>query len=177
MIKELNQFQNELVEQNGKLYQIKIEFLEFNQIENHIKLKLVKELTTDKNASRGLLLMNVPENHQIEQFGICRYGGFDKQPDFDGDNTNHEWYNCGKRGHCPGEGLVCKSMKAEFGLISPRMIQYLGFATQGLTDEGIAVEMGIKVTTVRTLKKRCLEATGLANKTSLVAFSKDKNIG
>ena len=176
MIKQLKRFQNELVEFNGKLCQIKIELVPFHKIDTDVKIRLLEEYVADDKANLGMELMKIDEKDQIEKFGMCRYGGLDDLPDFDKDKTNHEWYNCGHRGHCPGEGLVCKSMQAKYGKISPRMIQYLSFIVKGLTDEEIANKMGLKPSTTRTLKKRCLDATGLPNKSALIAFAKDKNI-
>lgn len=176
MIPFLKKYQNELVEMNGKLYQIKIQLLEYHEIDNHVKIRLLDELLADKKAVDGLELMKVPENKSLEQFGICRYGGLDDKPDFDGEESNHEWFNCGRRGHCPGEGLVCKSMKAEFGLLSPRLIQYLGFIAQGKSDPEIADEMGVGINTVHNIRERAKISTGLSSKPALAAFAVQKNM-
>lgn len=173
----LNQFQNELLAVDGNLFQIKIEMVPFHQIDNAIKWKLLQEHHDDKKAQIGLELMDIPEQKQLEQLAICRYGGMDNKPDFDKNSTNHEWFDCGKRGQCPGEGLVCKSIKTILGSISPRQIQYLQFAVKGLTDLQIAEEMGIAHSTICSYRTHCQQVLGLENKVALVAWAISKNIG
>lgn len=176
LLKSLNQFNNELVELDGELFQIQFKLLPFYHMDKSVIFKLLDEYKADKKAQTGMELMHIPEDKQLEQFGMCRYGGLDNQADFEGEKTHPEWHDCGRRGHCPGEGLVCKSMRLPGGLISPRMIQFLQLLCNGLSDQDIADEMGIALTSARTLKARCLIATGCPTKSALTAWAKDKNI-
>jgi len=173
----LKKYQDELVSINDNLYQIKIEFVPFSDINKELKCKLMQEYHNDKKAQLGLELMQIPTKKRLEQYGICLYGGLDDQPDFSKDETNKEWFNCGKRGSCPGEGLVCKSIKTILGYISPRQIQYLEFAVKGLTDMQIAEEMGVSHATICSHRVHCQQVLKLDNKVALVAWAKSKNIG
>jgi DNA-binding CsgD family transcriptional regulator len=176
LLKDLNQYNNELVELDGKLFQIKFELLTFYDMDRKIIHKLKDEFLADKNAQTGMELMKVPEIKQLEQFGMCRYGGLDNQPDFEGDIVHPEWHDCGRRGNCPGEGLVCKSMKVKNGLLSPRLIQYLQLLCQGMTDQEIADHLNVAITTAKTFKARCMDATDCRTKTELTAWAKDRGI-
>lgn len=176
MLNDLSSFNNEMVEIDGKLYQLKCELLPFFDMDKKVIHKLHDEFIKDKKASLGMELMKIPIENQLEQYGMCNYGGFDNQPDIIGDETHAELYDCGKRGQCPGEGLVCKSMKTEYGLLSPKCIKYLQYACLGLKEKEIAIEMGIAVTTAQTYKERCMLAANVSSKPALVSWAKDKNI-
>ena len=172
----LEKMKKELVAIDGKLFQIEINLLEFHQIDVNVKLNLLSQFLLDKKAQAGLELMNIPIENQLEQFGICHFGGMDDKPDFDTDVINPEWFDCGRRGKCPGEGLVCKSIITPLGRISPRMIQYITLAAKGWYDNDIAEKMGVSSTTVSSYRVHCLAVLELENKSALVAWAKDKNI-
>jgi DNA-binding CsgD family transcriptional regulator len=176
LFKQINRFNNELVELDNKLYQIKLSLIPFSDMDKSIKSKLVNLYASDTKAMNGLMLMKVPFSDHIEQFGICRFGGLDNQIDIEGNNMNPEWFDCGRRGNCPGEGLVCKSIKTENGLIAPRLIQYMQLLCLGLTDKEIANHMNVAISTAKTFKARCMDATECRTKSELTAWAKDRGI-
>lgn len=176
LLKKMDQYSNKLVELDGQLFEIKFKLIPFSDIKDHIINKLKYEFFGDQKIKMGLLLMKIPTKKHLEQFAICRYGGLDNQPDFEGDIVNHEWLDCGVRGHCPGEGLVCKSMKTKNGLIAPRLIQYMQLLCLGLTDKEIANHMNVAISTAKTFKARCMDTTECRTKSELTAWAKDRGI-
>lgn len=175
-LSKIQKINKELVAKDGRLLQVEVNLLEFHQIDIDVKLKLLDSYLADKKAQAGLELMGVDISKRLEQFGICQYGGMDELPDFTPTQTNQEWFDCGHRGKCPGEGLVCKSIITPLGRISPRMIQYITLAAKGWYDNDIAEKMGVSSTTVSSYRVHCLAVLELENKSALVAWAKDKNI-
>ncbi|MBN2747422.1 MAG: hypothetical protein JXR34_11910 [Bacteroidales bacterium] len=173
----LKKANHEFVDDNGRLKMIKIDFLEFENFPYSIVKKFNDSLQADKKAQLGLELMKTPEDFKLEQYAICLHGGLDDMPDIDENGeTTFEFFDCGKRGHCPGEGLVCKNMLCQFGTLSPRLIQYLSYTPKDMHDKDIADEMGVKLTTISTFRKRSQDAIGVNSKAALAAFAIQKNL-
>lgn len=101
----LDKLHNRLYTKDDKLYQIKIDLIEFQHLDKRILKELLKEFLDDPNIALGMKLMKIPENEQIRKYGICRYGFLDDL--FEAEKQT----SCPKRGKCPGEGLVCKKLK------------------------------------------------------------------
>lgn len=103
----LDKLHNRLYTKDDKLYQIKIDLVEFQHLDKRILKELLKEYLEDMNISYGMRLMKVPENEQIQKYGACRYGFLNDIEELD---SKKNMINCPKRGTCPGEGLVCKKI-------------------------------------------------------------------
>lgn len=173
----LKKANKEFIEENGDLFMIKIDFIAFENFPYSIVRQFETQLAADSKARLGLELMKIAPEKKLEQFAICLHGGLDDMPDIDeSGETTFEFFDCGKRGHCPGEGLVCKSMVCEFGVLSPRLIQYLGYCAKDMPDKDIAEAMNVQLTTIATFRKRAQDAIGVNSKPALAAFAIRKNI-
>lgn len=103
----LDKFHNRLITKDDKLYQIKIELVEFQHLDKRILKELLQEFLNDLNILHGMRLMKIPENEQIQKYGACRYGFFNDIEELDSKKNR---MLCPERGTCPGEGLVCKKI-------------------------------------------------------------------
>src|SRR5690606_15223935 len=76
--------------------------------------QILKEETSKDPAANELLHSWYPESElkRLTQFGSCRFGGLDYHPDVKNSKVQDGEYSfCSARGHCPGEGILCKSPK------------------------------------------------------------------
>jgi DNA-binding CsgD family transcriptional regulator len=173
----LKKVNNEFIEDDGQLKMIKVEYINFEDFPYQIVKKFEVDLSVDKKAQDGLKLMRIKPDKQLEQYAICLHGGLDDLPDIDEKGkTTFEFFDCGKRGHCPGEGLVCKNMVCENGTLSPRLIKYLTYTALDMHDKDIAEAMGVKLSTIATFRKRAQGAIGVNSKSALAAFTIRKNL-
>lgn len=112
------------------------------------------------------------EKSQLEKFAECRFGGFDLNADFkDGVLAESEYHECGFRGNCDMEGIVCNFFKVNGQIITPfemQMIKHLA------TDDKltlIAQNLKVSINTFETKKQRLFEKLGVMSRPRLVAYA------
>lgn len=145
----------------------------FHELPLDIIPKLYRECFLDKKAIKGLKLMGVKPEAMVEHYNYCNRGAFDSIPDIlTSGKLTKEFFDCGRRGQCPGEGLVCKRMinGIEF---TPREIECLELNAEGKSYGQIALSMGFKNRLpVNSLMARLRDKTGATSKSALIAFSR-----
>jgi len=155
---------------NGKVYP----FYDFD----HQTIAIIEqEFKIDKEAQAGLMKMGVHSWSHLKQFIVCKYGSFDTMTDIEPNgNTNHERYDCGNRGICPGENLVCKAVECRNGTITPRLETALKLIAKGLLDKEAASKMFISEHTFKNHRRKLQQLIGTNNKARLAAFAVSKNL-
>lgn len=129
----------------------------------HIIDDLRDELQSDSRALKGLRLMGVTtEDEMLEQYTYCNRGKLDGVPDITvtGKKTK-EFVDCGRRGRCFGENLVCSPLSINGERITHREFECLKLIGIGLPYKRIMIEMGFRRTSavnsllVRLRDKMC----------------------
>ena len=167
----------ELIAIDGTLYQIKVDLIEFDQVDSVFKEKIKEQLDADIKAQAALDILGCTEkDERLHQFALCRFGGFDNRPDLTSDNHYNEYLDCGKRGSCPVEGRLCKAVKAEHGYLNPRELEFIRLVAQDLPDKQIADAMNISIETAHSHRKNIERKIGCASKNGIVRFAMIKNI-
>ncbi|HAN19656.1 MAG: hypothetical protein A2X13_14550 [Bacteroidetes bacterium GWC2_33_15] len=88
---------------------------------------------------------------EIQQWIKCNFGGFDVEPDFEsGKSPVREYWNCGRRGNCICEGVVCKPTCITANKLTRTEAEVIKWIAEGLIAKEIANKMNITVDTAHT---------------------------
>lgn len=141
----------------------------FHELPVQVIVALYHELFIDKKAVKGLKSMGITkDNEMVEQYNFCNRGKLDSKPDITpSGKLNKEYFDCGRRDRCVGEGKVCGMA----GLTS-REKQCVVLNARGLDYKQIKSEMGFKSQpAVNSLMSRCRGKLDARNKTELLIKS------
>lgn len=100
-------------------------------------------------------------NKMFEKWTVCLFGGYNNVPDFDDNKITPDYWNCGERGKCPCEGLVCKIPEGKNGKLSKQEYHILFLLTKGHLDKEIADILQISINTVKTHNARLFHKLGI----------------
>jgi DNA-binding CsgD family transcriptional regulator len=133
---------------------------------------LKKEMHSHPSILKALKLSGFTEiDDQLEKFAECRFGGFDMTPDFkDGKFSESEYHECGFRGSCDMEGIVCNFFKVNGQLISPFEINMVKLLATDDIQPVIAEKLNVSMNTFETKKQRLFEKLGVQSRPRLVAI-------
>jgi DNA-binding CsgD family transcriptional regulator len=114
---------------------------------------------------------------QLEKFSECRFGGFDLTADFkEGKFSEVEYHECGFRGTCPMEGIVCGFFKVNGQIITPFEIQMIKLLASEDKLPLIAEKLKVSMNNFETKKQRLFEKLGVLSRPKLVAVGYDLQI-
>jgi hypothetical protein len=117
------------------------------------------------------------KNQQLEKFAECKFGGFDLTADFkDGKFSDAEYHECGFRGECPMEGIVCGFFRVNDHIITPFDIQMIKLLATEDTLPVIAEKLGVCMNTFELKKKKLYEKLCVFSRARLVAVCYDLQI-
>lgn len=140
--------------------------------------KLKAEMTAVPSVVKALKLAGFKnEKQQIEKFAECKYGGFDLTADFkDGQFSESEYHECGFRGTCPMEGVVCGFFKVNGQIITPFEIQMIKHLASEDTLPVIAEKLDISMNTFETRKQILFKKMNVLSRPKLVSRGYDLQI-
>lgn len=108
---------------------------------------------------------------QLEKFSECRFGGFDLTADFkEGKFSDAEYHECGFRGECPMEGIVCDLFRVNGKIITPFDIHMIKLLSTEDTLPVIAEKLTVSMNTFEQKKKALYEKLGVLSRARLVAI-------
>lgn len=175
----LKKFHHEIIVMDGKPKLVEINLVDYSiqKWPKNVLMSIHSELIKDHKALKALNDMKIPEKDQIEKFTACRFGGFDDEADISANGKlTADYLDCPKRGNCIGEGIVCKNIKCENGILSRRELEYCRLVACDLPDKQIADKMNISIHTVNTYRKNAEKKIGVDSKTGIAAFIVKKNL-
>ncbi len=150
------------------LFELPIEFL--TKLENEM-LKVPSIVSALKMAGYKT------KNEQLEKFAECRFGGFDMTADFkDGQFSKAEYHECGYRGECPMEGIVCGFFKVNQEIITPFEIQMIKLLATEDTLPVIAEKLSVSMNNFEQKKKTLFKKLKVYSRARLVAVCYDLQI-
>lgn len=131
---------------NGKIMQ-------FDELPEAIRFYFTEELLCDLAAVIALRKMGFSTNHEmLQQYIKCNYDAYDTVPDLvttDRSDSNKEYWNCGSKGKCKYEGVICKMPTCKNGKLSKREMEVVFLLKQGKAIKEIADSLGTSFNTVR----------------------------
>jgi len=139
---------------------------------------LKKEMLSTPSTVLALSLAGYKtQRQQLEKFAECRFGGFDFIADFkDGKFSESEYHECGFRGNCPMEGIVCGFFKVNGNIITPFEIKMIHLLATEDTLPVIAEKLHVCMNTFETKKQKLYEKLGILSRARLVAVCYDLQI-
>lgn len=170
-----------LVDQNTELFAVGTELMGtenghvtgFRKIDPK-KIHLI-ESEMMRNRPALTILKKWCENfaQMVDQYAWCNHGGYDIIPDIDMENkrTHSEYWQCGLRGKCEGEGIVCKAID-----ITRRETEIIKELSSGSPDKQITDRLNISKNTLDTHKKNIYSKLGVHSKTEITRFAMSNNL-
>jgi DNA-binding CsgD family transcriptional regulator len=114
---------------------------------------------------------------QLLKYAKCRFGGFDFTADFkDGILSEAEYHECGYRGECPMEGIVCGFFKVKGNIITPFEIEMIKLLATEDTLPVISEKLKVSMNTFEQKKQKLFEKLHVLSRARLVAVCYDLQI-
>lgn len=139
---------------------------------------LQADLQLHPQASKALDELGVKLPLQrLEKYTECMYGDKNDTADFRNfKSSDHEYYNCGKRGYCKFEGKLCDKIVTPYGVITPSEIRIMTKVAHELSDKEIAYELHLSTYTVNTHITNLLEKIGTKSRVGIAMFAAKRNL-
>jgi DNA-binding CsgD family transcriptional regulator len=153
--------------------------VDVNELPEEILEVILNDIKKDSKASKALDEMGlISEESRIEQFLLCRFGGFDNTPDMvDGVLGAGEYWPCPNRGNCPHEFRLCSPVIGTTGdALSGREVEILQLLAADNSDKMIAANLNISEKTVEAHLAKIRAKTGASTSKGLVRFAIEKNL-
>ena len=115
----------------------------------------------DAEGRRGLDILKIKQPKQrFEQWLKCRFGGYNKTPDFAFGKLSNDFFHCDRRGKCPAEGIICKLYTKNGTKISGAELRIIRLVSEGYTDKEIANKLHLSWHTVQNHRRNIYEKIG-----------------
>jgi len=151
----------------------------FCELPHNIIDDLLEELMADRKAIAGMMLMGISATGaMLEMYNHCNRGRLDGVPDIttSGKKTK-EYFECGQKGKCRGEGKVCSPLTINGERITFRELECLKLIGTGLTYKQITIEMGFRrETAVNSLIGRLRDKLQCGNNVEIALKVKELGI-
>jgi len=174
----------EIFSANGFLKGIyKGKTFDFNKLPTIVKIQFVNIYESEKletpDCEKLIRKLFHCKNYQseLQQFTMCNYGGLDNAADFNkGSIPEKEYWNCGKRGKCKGELIVCKPHCIVKNNISLREIEIIKLISHGLQDNEMAIQLNLADSTITTHVRNIRKKLKVNNRGEIIRFAFNYNI-
>jgi len=145
----------------------------FEQLPDSIKSAFEKLLDADKIALKYLSKEYSTKEEMLYQYVWCNFGGWNMKPDLDKETTTKEYWDCGCRGKCKAEGIIC-NMPFRF---RPRELEFISLCSKDLADKQIADKMKISNNTATTYRQNITKKLGsVSSKVGIAVFAIENNL-
>jgi DNA-binding CsgD family transcriptional regulator len=116
-------------------------------------------------------------NEELKQWLYCNFGGFDHVPDFNEQGEPvKEYWECGKREHCPYRGIVCQPECMKGKGLSLREEEIIKCIARGFTDQETADELNITLNTARTHERNIRKKLDMNHRTEIAIWAHQNNL-
>ncbi|WP_445458393.1 helix-turn-helix transcriptional regulator [Flavobacterium sp. HNIBRBA15423] len=149
-------------------HQSEIKFVNNGQVKSFYEapfnvISILQEAIDNNPEGKAILMDWFPNSgfKQLEKYVSCRFGGIDYSPDLlDGKLQEGEFWNCPKRGNCPGENILCSPPTVNGNKLSNIEIKLTQLLTTDKTNEVIADYLDLPLGTFHKLKRELYEKFG-----------------
>lgn len=152
--------------------------IDFVSLPDHIKEVFQDQCFANDKALKAMHAVGITNPEAlVNQFVFCNYGGFNNEADIAEDGKlSSEFWDCGKRNHCPFNGAICGAIKGENGIITNREIEVIKLIKQGLLNKEIAAALKISVNTVNNHIQHINQKTGTGNRAEIINWAIKNNL-
>ena len=136
-------------------------------------------LLDNPEAIAGLIQMgHETRDGKLQQYAFCRFGGFDGNPDITpaGEILHTEYVECGNRGSCRFEGVVCASIRVGNDFLTKQEINVLKKVASGKPNKAIAAELFISEETVSSHNQNIQRKLSVSCKVEMAIWAVKRNI-
>lgn len=143
---------------------------------NEVFEKLQEEIDNDEPCYNALRSLKLTGKEALCKLAKCRYGAFSNQADYEDGRFTPEFVFCTDRSLCEHQGIICKCIQAENGIVSFREMQIIKLVVDDLPDKLIADTLKISVNTVVTHLVNIRQKTAQATRAGIVAWAVERGI-
>lgn len=146
---------------------------------SYCQQQVLKEAIKKEPAVNAMLHDWYPDSEmqRIIQYGSCRFGGLDYQPDYQNSQLQDGEYSfCAARGMCPGEGVLCKAPKCRGTELSFQEINLLQLLAGKDTNEVIAEKMEMPLGSLHPFKQKVYQKFNIQTKQEAAMVVRDLNL-
>lgn len=141
--------------------------------------KIEDDMLVHPDAIKALLAWDIQERDEmIRQYIICRFGGFDGNPDISnsGDIDYVEYFDCGRRGNCSQEGKLCSAIKVGEDYLTRQELNVLKKVASGKSNKVIAAELILSEETISSHNQNIQRKLGVFTKIEMATWAVKRNI-
>ena len=141
--------------------------------------QVLKEAIEKQPAVKEMLHSWYPHSKmkRIIQYGSCRFGGLDYQPDYQNSHLQDGEYSfCAARGMCPGEGILCKAPKFRGTELTFQEINLLQLLAGRDTNDVIAEKMEMPFGSLHPFKRKLYQKLNIQTKQEAAMVVRDLNL-
>ena len=142
-------------------------------------IQLIREKIAERAEVETELMRMHPDSEmkRIEQYAICNFSGLDYEPDIiKGVLQEGEYWDCPKRGICPGEGKICKQLTYNGHTISFQEIRMIKLLVTDMTNEVMAETLFLPMGTFHKIKKNLYQKLDVYTKQEIALIAIGLNI-
>ena len=137
----------------------------FSMFPSTVLDRLQAEIENDAQLEEAMEQIAGTGVNAIRQFVRCRFGAFNNQGDLVNNKLISEYVDCEKRGHCPHEGVICRSE------LTAREVEVTRLIANDLADKQIAHHLSISPHTVARHRVNIEQKLGVASKIGIARFA------
>lgn len=143
----------------------------YHEFPAEMRQALAEDMNGNPSAVLALELAGyITADEKLKKYTMCRYGGFDNTPDYAGGTlAPSEYYDCGHRGKCDMEGIVCGLPMVNGRVLSPFETQLIKELATEDTIPVLAQKMGLSRTTFEERKKLLFGKFNVLTRFGLIA--------
>lgn len=150
----------------------------FFELPKQFRLILNDKMHSNPSTILALEMAGFRTNEtKLEKYAECNYSGFDFVADFkEGYLSEAEYHECGFRGNCVMEGIVCGFFKVNGNIITPFEISMIKLLATEDKISLIQEKLKVSKNTLDLKKQKLFEKLGVYSRARLVATCYDLQI-
>lgn len=157
---------------------INSKIIKFNELPYSVIQTIEESISSQPSVNKALNEW-FPESNskRTRQYVFCRFGGLDHTPDILGDEMQDgEHWECPRRSVCKYSGIICKAPTINGYSLSPTEIKIVKFICSDMTNETLAVELGIPLGSLHQYKLTIYKKFGVQTKQEIAVKAAKLNL-
>lgn len=150
----------------------------YKDFPENIKKLIADDLEQNPAANLALEFSGfTTDDQKTEKYGSCKFGGMDSIPDVVNNKLNQkEYHDCGFRGKCAMEGIVCSTVQHNGKALTPFELKLIRLLGTEMTLPVIAEELKVSDNTLDTKKKELFEIFNVQSRPRLVMLASTNHL-
>ena len=151
--------------------------LDFHKLPEKFMNDLLDYYNQDYEAQKEMKRHNITDvGKLLSIYAVCKFGGFDRNPDYRNGEFTPEYFDCPYRGDCLYKEKLCAKLQAQKGSISRKEISVIKLIAKEYPVKQIADKLCISPKTARTHVVNIHRKLNVHNNTGVTAFAFRNNL-